>query len=268
MVVDLASSLVARQAGEETPVLHLFGGPFVTYGRRRVSVPEGSKRLLVFVALHRGQVERGYAAGTLWPAGTEYRAAGNLRSALWRLSRAELPLLRADKCYLTLQQEVVVDARLVSEWASRLISGRPQQDDLVALPTGADALDLLPGWYEDWALIERERLRQRMLHALEALSRELVEIGRCAEAVEAAMMAVGAEPLRESAQRALIQAHLAEGNWSEGYRQLSLYRKTLQRELGLEPDPQLAAMLELPEAGSPGGARRVVAAMGNPGRER
>jgi DNA-binding SARP family transcriptional activator len=267
MVVDLASSLIARQACDETPVLHLFGGPFVTYGRRRVSVPQGSKRLLVFVALHRGQVERGYAAGTLWPQGTEYRAAGNLRSALWRLSRAELPLLWADKCYLSLRQAVVVDARLVSEWASRLITGRPSEDDLIALPTGADALDLLPGWYEDWALLERERLRQRMLHALEALSRELVEVGRCAEAVEAAMMAVAADPLRESAQRALIGAHLAEGNWSEGHRQLSIYRKTLQRELGLEPDPELAAMLELPELGSSGGARQV-AAIGSAGRER
>jgi len=267
MVVDLANSLIARQANDETPVLHLFGGPFVTFGRRRVSIPQGSKRLLVFVALHRDQVERGYAAGTLWPAGTEYRAAGNLRSALWRLSRADLPLLRADKCYLALQQEVLVDARLVGEWASRMITGRPSEADLAALPTGADALDLLPGWYEDWALLERECLRQRMLHALEALSRELVEAGRCAEAVEAAMMAVGADPLRESAQRALIKAHLAEGNWSEGHRQLSIYRKTLQRELGLEPDRELAAMLELPELGSSGGARRV-AAIGNAGRER
>jgi DNA-binding SARP family transcriptional activator len=262
MVIDLASSLIAQQAGEETPVLHLFGGPFVTYGRRRVSVPQGSKRLLVFVALHRGQVERGYAAGTLWPAGTEYRAAGNLRSALWRLSRAELPLLRADKCYLTLQQEVVVDARLVNDWASRMITGAPSEDDLVALPTGADALDLLPGWYEDWALVERERLRQRMLHALEALSRKLVEVGRCAEAVEAAIMAVAAEPLRESAQRALIQAHLAEGNWSEGHRQLAIYRKTLQCELGLEPDPSLVDLLEYPEVGTSSGMRRV-AAIGN-----
>jgi DNA-binding SARP family transcriptional activator len=267
MVIDLASSLVARQAGDETPVLHLFGGPFVTYGRRRVSVPQGSKRLLVFVALHRGEVERGYAAGTLWPMGTEHRAAGNLRSALWRLSRAELPLLRADKCHLALQQEVLVDARLLSEWASRMITGRPRDDDLAALPTGADAIDLLPGWYEDWALLERERLRQRMLHALEALSRKLVEVGRCAEAVEAAMMAVAADPLRESAQRALIEAHLAEGNWSEGHRQLSIYRKTLQRELGLEPDRELVAMLEYPELGSSGGIRRV-AAIGNSGQER
>ena len=103
-------------------------------------------------------------------------------------------------------------------------------------------IDLLPGWYDDWALVERERVRQRLLHALEALSCQLARAGRCAEAVEAAMMAVTAEPLRESAQRVLIQAHLAEGNWVEGRRTFEAYRDVLDRELGVQPDPELAAM--------------------------
>ena len=60
-----------------------------------------------------------------------------------------------------------------------------------------DALDLLPGWYDDWVVFERERLRQRLLHALEMLSLRLVRQGRFGEAVEAALL-VHAEPLRES----------------------------------------------------------------------
>jgi DNA-binding SARP family transcriptional activator len=243
MVAELTRSLVAREAGDSTPVLHLFGGPFVTYGKRRVNVPEGSKRLLVFVALHRGQVERAHAAGTLWPSGSDYRASGNLRSALWRLSRVELPLLTADKCYLALDRNVCVDADFVSEWAARVIGGRASEADLEFLPCGTNAVDLLPGWYEDWALVERERLRQRMLHALEAMSRLLVRVGRCAEAVEAAVSAVAADPLRESAQRALIEAHLAEGNWSEVRRQFEAYRKLLRHELGIDPDPEFAALV-------------------------
>jgi hypothetical protein len=78
------------------------------------------------------------------------------------------------------------------------------------MPSWAEALELLPGWYDDWVLLEREPLRQRVLHGLEALSRHLVRAGRFAEAVEAAMVAVAVEPLRESAQRALVTAHLAE----------------------------------------------------------
>jgi DNA-binding SARP family transcriptional activator len=246
MVVELTEALVEREVGDARPVLHLFGGPFVTIGRRRVSVPQGSKRLLVFVALHRGQVDRAHAAGTLWPTGSEFRAAGNLRSALWRLSRVELPLLTADNCHVALDHNLRVDAHLVGEWAARIIGGHPSEADLSFQPSGAVALDLLPGWYEDWALLERERLRQRMLHALEALSRLLIGAGRIPEGVEAAITAVAADPLRESAQRTLIEAHLAEGNWSEGRRQFEAYRRLLRRELGIEPDERLAALVHCP----------------------
>src|SRR4051794_3543144 len=243
MAAELTESLVARQAENGAPVLHLFGGPFITHARRRIQVPHGSQRLLVFVALHRGQVERAHAAGTLWPVGSDERAAGNLRSALWRLNRAELPLLTADAFYLSLHSALLVDVNLIDEWASRVINGVPLTADLACLPRGTDAVDLLPGWLEDWALVERERMRQRMLHALEALSRHLVAAGRCAEGVEVAVATTAADPLRETAQRVLIEAHLAEGNWSEGRRQFEAYRALLWAELGVEPDPELAELV-------------------------
>jgi DNA-binding SARP family transcriptional activator len=246
MFQDFVHALIAREGKGAPPVLHLFGGPFVTHERQRVDVPEGSKRLLVFVALHRGRVERRYAAGALWPIGSDVRAAGNLRSALWRLNRAGIGLLSADKHGLMMRDDVLVDLHLVGSWAARLIADAASEDDLRVMPSGVDALDLLPGWYDDWALVERERIRQRLLHALEALSRRLTQAGRCAEAVEAAMMAVSAEPLRESAQRSLIQAHLAEGNWVEGRRSFEAYRKLLHRELGTQPDSELAAMVHGP----------------------
>lgn len=238
--------LIGRGLEDETPVVHLFGGPFVSYGRLRVDIPEGSKRLLVFVALHRGRVERRYVAGSLWPVGDDVRAAGNLRSALWRLNGAGIRVLKADKHSLALHEDVLVDLHTVGAWATRLIKGSASREDLAIMPWGIDAIDLLPGWYDDWALLERERVRQRLLHALEALSSLLVRAGRCAEAVEAAMMAVTAEPLRESAQRTLIQAHLAEGNWVEGRRSFETYREVLNRELGIEPDPELVAMVRRP----------------------
>jgi DNA-binding SARP family transcriptional activator len=246
MFLDFVHTLIAREGIEASPVLHLFGGPFVTYERQRLDVPEGSKRLLVFVALHRGRVERRYAAGALWPLGNDVRAAGNLRSALWRLNRSGIRLLSADKHCLAVREGVLVDVHLVSSWAARLIADAASEEDLGVMPCGVDALDLLPGWYDDWALVERERVRQRLLHALESLSCRLSEAGRCAEAVEAAMMAVSAEPLRESAQRSLIQAHLAEGNWVEGRRCFEAYRKLLHRELGVPPHPDLAAMVRQP----------------------
>ena len=226
------------------PVIRLFGGPFVTAGGRRQEVPEGSKQLLAFVALRRRRVDRRYAAGTLWPDGDEERAAGNLRSALWRLRRAGIDVLLADKWSLTLRPDVVVDLHLMDQWAARLIDRTASEEDLAVSPSWTDVLDLLPGWYNDWVLMERERLRQRMLHALEELSRRLVSAGRYADAVEAAIVAIGAEPLRESAQRVLIEAHVAEGNLSEARRIWREYCDLVHRELGVDPSGNLLTVLD------------------------
>ena len=106
-------------------------------------------------------------------------------------------------------------------------------------------MDLLPGWYDDWVIFERERIRQRLLHALEALSRRLVEVNRCAEAIDAAISAVSADPLRESANRVLIEAHLAEGNLIEARRTYERYRDSVGRELGVEPSEQIASLIRV-----------------------
>ncbi len=230
-------------AHSDATVVHLFAGPYVTVGAQRQEVPEGSKQLLAFVALRRRQVDRRHAAGALWPFGNEERAAGNLRSALWRLRRAGINVLAADKGSLGLCAHVIVDLHLIDQWATRLIQGNASGRDLAISPSVLDALDLLPGWYDDWALMERERMRQRLLHALEALSIRLVSLGRYGEAVDSALLAVSADPLRESAQRALIEAHIAERNLVEARRSYLVYRDLARRELGIEPSSELLALL-------------------------
>lgn len=75
--------------------------------------------------------------------------------------------------------------------------------------------DLLPGWPELWLVPERERFHQLRLHALEALCARLTGVGWHGAAVDAGLAVVSADPLRESARGALIDAYLAEGNaWS------------------------------------------------------
>ncbi|MEV0319756.1 BTAD domain-containing putative transcriptional regulator [Streptomyces sp. NPDC050658] len=240
---DFPQALIAMHERAPLPVLHLLGEPFVSVGECRIEVPRSGKRLLVFVALRHRRVERLSAAGSLWPVNDEARAGGNLRSALWRLRQMGVPLLDTDKRGLRLRAEVVLDVDAVSRWAARVVDGTASTAELRMVPRDVEGLDLLPGWYEDWALIERERLRQRLLHALEAQSRQLARRGLHAESVEAAMAAVGAEPLRESAQRVLIEAHLAEGNWIEGRRSLDAYARLLDRDLGVRPASELTALL-------------------------
>lgn len=224
-------------------VVHLLGGPYVTAHGQRLEVPEGSKRLLALLTLRRGRVERSYAAGALWPHGDDHRASGNLRSALWRLRGANIDVFHADKWSLSLRAGVAVDIHRLADCASRLIDGAPLSEDLNMARALAGATDLLPGCYDDWAIMERERLRQRILHALEALSRRLVACGRFASAVEAALAAVDVEPLRESAQRVLFEAHIGEANWVEARRGFVAYRTLVRRELGVEPSAELATLV-------------------------
>lgn len=237
---DPATAVARRE------MLCLFGGPCVISGGRRVTVPEGAQRLLVLVALRGGRVDRRSVAGSLWPEGTDNRAAGNLRSAIWRLKGVGLDLLTAERGMVCLDDRVDVDVHAVASWADRLVRGTHDECDLSLDGRHLDPDDLLPGWYDDWVIFERERIRQRILHGLEALSLRLRSAGRYGEAVEAALCAVHLEPLRESAQRVLIQAHLAEGNQVEAHRALASYSALLQRELGLHASEELSELVRVP----------------------
>src|SRR5258708_20098913 len=90
--------------------------------------------------------------------------------------------------------------------------------------------ELLGDVYEEWVVIEGERFRQLRLHALEALCDRLVAAGRFAEAVQAGLAPVRGEPLRESAQRALIRPHLAEGNPSQALKQFRPFNPILHNQ--------------------------------------
>jgi DNA-binding SARP family transcriptional activator len=255
--------------------LCLLGGPFVIKNGRQLEIPESSKRLVVFVALHGGRVNRRHAAGTLWPRGEDSRAAANLRSALWRLRAADINVLYSDKYALFLDSQLSVDITQLSQWATRIIDGSAEAVDLRQPSFSAEAVDLLPGWCDDWVLLARERLRQRLLHAMEALVRRLIGLGQYADAVETAITAVSAEPLRESAQRVLIDAHLAESNYVEACRVFEAYSQLLAIELGVSPSEELSEIVR--NAASPiaqvsrirtASMPRVVSTTGRPARSR
>jgi DNA-binding SARP family transcriptional activator len=94
------------------------------------------------------------------------------------------------------------------------------------------------------------------MHALEALADRLAAARRYGEALQAAHAAVLAEPLRESAHRAVVRAHLAEGNVSEAARAYDAFRVLLADELGVAPTRQMSELLHpLPRQWRPDAAR-------------
>jgi DNA-binding SARP family transcriptional activator len=221
--------------------LCLIGTFGLTSAGQRISLPETAQRLLAFLALNARPLSRAFVASSLWLDSAEERSCANLRSALWRLRRPGHPLVVSSGKQLQLSPDVQVDAHELASRARRLLDGVAHDDD-VALDEGLLSGELLPGWYEDWVLIERERLRQLRIHALEALAEQLRVAGRYGQAVEAGLAAVRAEPLRESAHRLLMKIYVDEGNDGEALRQHELYRTFLRDELGIEPSARMSAL--------------------------
>lgn len=244
MPLSIRSCQEVDVSGPEITSICLLGGPYVLQSGIRSSIPEGSKKLLVFVALHGGRADRRQAAGILWPGGSDTRAAGNLRSALWRLREAGIQVIEADKNCVTMRRGAVTDVQALDDWADRIIHRKAISPDMHIPHLITHALDLLPGWYDDWVVSEREFLRQRLLHALESLCQYLVSLGQFAEAVEAAMSAIRIEPLRESANRTLVNVHLAEGNAVEALRCYESYARIIYRELGVLPSPDFTRLID------------------------
>ena len=204
-------------------------------------VPRGLQRVLALIALRPGTT-RTQLAGLLWPDTPERRALSSLRTALWRLRREGVCPLRVASDTVELDRTVEVDVDRLVWIASRVGSGTDPEEATRVLTAGRH--DLLPGWYDEWVLLERERLRQLRLHALEEIARLHLRAGRHGAALQAAIEAMRAEPLRETPHRLIVQIHLAEGNVYEALQAFYVYRDLLRRDLQLEPSPAMSTLLE------------------------
>jgi DNA-binding SARP family transcriptional activator len=212
-------------------------------GRARRSageLPHAVQRLVAHLCLN-GRPTRTFVAGQLWPEVAEKQAHGSLRSALWRLQKAAPGVVEVWPSGLRVAEGVRVDVRELSDWARRTRDASVSLDDLAPPDAGVRG-DLLPGWYDDWVLLERERLRQLRMHALEAAAGRLAGAARFAEALEAAHAAVRAEPLRETAQCLVMKIHLAEGNVAEAVRVYERFREMLADDLGVLPSARMSGL--------------------------
>ncbi|MDX8031381.1 BTAD domain-containing putative transcriptional regulator [Lentzea sp. BCCO 10_0856] len=223
------------------PHLRVLGGFTVRLHDRPVRLPLGAQRLLAFLATQARPQDRTHIAQHLWPDLSEARAAGTMRSALWQIRRRLPGMVTGDVVTVVLGPVTDVDLWRTTRYAFDLPGNggsscwREFIDDL--------SCDLLPHWSDDWLTLERERYRQIRLHTLETLCRQLTGSGDTQPAIEVALRAVGADPLRETAQRALIEAHLADGNISEAIRQYDSYVQILRQTLGVAPTSALCALL-------------------------
>jgi DNA-binding SARP family transcriptional activator len=220
--------------------LSLFGGFRLENGGRILPLRPGSQRLAALLAV-RGPLSRAGAARLMWPGADEPSAHARLRTALWRIG-GEAPVVIQVENGLAIVSDVTVDVAASVAAARRSIAGHPRGYlDTELLVNGIG--ELLPGWDDDWVLVERDQLRQLRLRALEAMAERDRAHGRYASAVDAALMAIRLEPLRESAHHVLIRTYLEEQNLVEAAGHYTVLKGLLAAELGVRPAARVTALL-------------------------
>lgn len=219
------------QRRSNTTHITVLGSFTLTSDGHPVALGVDSRRLVAYLAVHPRPQERAALAADLWP-GTARTAA--LRLLTDAVSAIAVPgLLDAESeaggdAPLALAADVTVDLAT----AMALIRALPEiaaSDEPDVAPLTAD---ILPGWTAPWIAIERERFRQLRLYALEERSLRLTAGERFDEAVAMAQQAVHAAPSRESARRALIEAHLAQGNIAAAVAEYDEYQELLRSSVG------------------------------------
>ena len=219
--------------------LHLLGCWDLRVSGETIELGVREQRLLALLAL-RGRRPRTYVAGTLWPNSTEDHALTSLRTAILRSRRAVPSILDVGRSNVALHPAVRVDVHDMLRVAEHGDGPVPNpKDSLAVLSAG----DLLPGWYDDWVLFEKERLQHLRLRALETLGASQLASGHPDLALAAALEAIAVEPLRETAHALVIRAHLATGNPSAAIHAFRHYRGRLQQELGIAPSRELADLV-------------------------
>lgn len=220
--------------------LQLMGRWELSSGGSPIELGGREQRLTALLAL-RGIRSRPYVAGTLWPDTSEDRALASLRAAVLRTRRRAPGVLQSGRMTVRLDESVSVDVHEVVHWTD-LVEELPV-DEAVKLVDRVGDGELLPGWYEDWVILERARFERIRLRALELVAHRALESGALGAALKAASEAMLIEPLLESVRAVTIRAHLLSGNRVEAVREFDAYRKQLELELGIEPSPDLVELV-------------------------
>lgn len=225
--------------------LRLLGGFELTVNEELIPLQPAARRLLAYVALAPHGIERLCAALQLWPDHTEDRAKANLRSSLWRLGQLPVALIWTRGGRLRLSPDVWLDTIDGLEMASDTHSEVDGSVPFETLMSG-----LLPDWYDDWLDIERERVRQLLLTQLERRGRHALDAADSGAAIQWGLTAAGIDPLRESARRLVIEAHLFDSNTCNALRELDDFRTRLADAVGLAPSPDLITLVRGPRLAS------------------
>ncbi|HLO14763.1 MAG TPA: tetratricopeptide repeat protein [Anaerolineales bacterium] len=204
-----------------------------------------AQSLFAFLILNAGTSHRREKlAGMLWPDSLEETARDNLRHALWRMRKA---LETASSTRFLHANDLTISFKESSDYwldAAELekLSEDSSADELIAVLSNYQG-ELLPGFYDEWVVLEREHLYSVFEHYMARLMSLLQGENRWLDILDWAerWIKLGQKP--EPAYRALMSAHAAKGDMSKVAATYERCVKSL-KEFGFEPSEQTRALYE------------------------
>jgi predicted ATPase/DNA-binding SARP family transcriptional activator len=240
--------------------LTLLGKPGVTQDNTPVTgfAHRKSLALLYYLAVTGRPHSRESLAGLLWGESTEANARAGLRKSLADLRRLVAPHLTITRWEVAFNRArpYWLDVELFTRQAGEAMEARACE---VALTDKeADALasavelyqgDFLEGFYvrrapafEEWALLERERLRLFALRALHILAAHYTARGAYAQGIAYTDRVLAMEPGQEEAHRQMMSLLALTGQRGAALRQYRICRRVLKEEWGLEPEEETTTL--------------------------
>ena len=237
---------MASEGHTEMLTLRLLGPFAVSVAGKplpRLRTRKGQWLLALLALRHDQEVERDWLAGTLWSESLEEQARTNLRLSLTDLRRA----LGDQSCRLqsptprTLRLDLSgADVDVIAFDRALARGDCASLQEAIALYRGP----LLEGCSEEWCVWERQAREQAYLQARETLASAALANADTATAVGHLRRIIAIDPFRESAQRALMQAHAAAGDYGAAVLTYRDLRLRLHDELHTEPDPQTRTLFQ------------------------
>lgn len=235
--------------------INLFGGLQAEHGDETVErfATHKTGAILAFLALHSGRsLAREALTELFWPEADPEASRLSLRVALSALRRQLEPpgsargdVLIADRTHVRLNPLAVTTD--VAEFESGLQAAASAADAATRIFLLGEAVaryrgELLPGFYDEWVLDERQRLADACAGALRQLAGLLQDAGRMDDALDAAHRALALDPASEESHCVLMRLYAATGRPDAALRQFAHLERVLERDLGLAPSPATFAL--------------------------
>src|SRR5919106_4903519 len=228
--------------------VRLLGRFEVKHNKKAITISSRpAQSLFAYLILSAGTAHRREKlAGMLWSDSLEETARDNLRHALWRVRKALLASQPHNIEYLVTDDVSIAFNASAEYWldASKLekLSENASADELIAVLSEYQG-ELLPGFYDEWVVLEREHLSSVFEHHMARLMSLLQEEKRWLDILDWSerWIKLGQKP--EPAYRALMLAHAAKGDMSKVAATYERCVKSL-REYGMEPSEPTRALYE------------------------